>query len=80
MLRLLKSIYIHIINENLQGGKGANLLRLARYGFNVPQGFVLNTTAYDLFVASNNLGEKIEKISSQLTIDNLKFNHKGNIY
>ncbi len=34
------------------GGKGANLSRLARAGFNVPGGFVVTTAAYERFSAS----------------------------
>jgi len=34
------------------GGKGANLSRLARAGFNVPGGFVVTTAAYERFTAS----------------------------
>ena len=39
----------------LAGGKGANLGELLRAGFNVPPGFVVTTTAYDLFLASGGL-------------------------
>jgi pyruvate,water dikinase len=37
------------------GGKGANLSRLTRAGFNVPRGFILSTGAYRSFVAENGL-------------------------
>jgi pyruvate,water dikinase len=37
----------------LLGGKGANLARLARAGFPVPDGFVVTTAAYRAFLASN---------------------------
>src|SRR6186713_1910293 len=39
----------------LAGGKGANLGELSRAGFDVPPGFVITTTAYDLFLQQNNL-------------------------
>ena len=32
------------------GGKGANLAELIRAGFQVPPGFVLTTSAYDLLI------------------------------
>jgi phosphoenolpyruvate synthase/pyruvate phosphate dikinase len=37
------------------GGKGANLTRLAQAGFPVPPGFIVATTAYNAFVATNEL-------------------------
>jgi pyruvate,water dikinase len=37
------------------GGKGANLVRLARAGFPVPPGFILSTAAYRAFVQANGL-------------------------
>ncbi|MDX1524391.1 MAG: PEP/pyruvate-binding domain-containing protein, partial [Anaerolineae bacterium] len=37
------------------GGKGANLARLVRAGFDVPSGFILTTRAYHSFVAANSL-------------------------
>jgi rifampicin phosphotransferase len=41
------------------GGKGANLSRLARAGFPVPNGFLVTTCAYRAFVSSNRLEESI---------------------
>jgi pyruvate,water dikinase len=43
----------------LAGGKGANLGELTRAGFDVPDGFVVTTSAYDGFVTSNNLDDTI---------------------
>jgi len=42
------------------GGKGMNLARLARAGFPVPRGFIVQTEAYRAFVAANDLQRKIE--------------------
>jgi phosphoenolpyruvate synthase/pyruvate phosphate dikinase len=39
----------------LVGGKGANLARLARAGFPVPDGFLITTAAYRAFVTANGL-------------------------
>lgn len=39
----------------LCGGKGANLVQLARAGLPVPGGFLITTEAYRQFVAKNNL-------------------------
>src|ERR671916_1447795 len=44
------------------GGKGANLGELVRGGFPVPDGFVVDTAAYDNFVASNGLDETIVRV------------------
>jgi pyruvate,water dikinase len=41
----------------LVGGKGANLARLARAGFPVPEGFVITTAAYRAFVTSAGIGQ-----------------------
>lgn len=39
------------IDLPVAGGKGANLGELVRAGFDVPDGFVVTTAAYDAFVA-----------------------------
>lgn len=41
------------------GGKGANLVRLARAGFDVPPAFLLTTAAYRAFVEANGLEARI---------------------
>ncbi|MBI5349913.1 MAG: hypothetical protein HZB77_11465, partial [Chloroflexi bacterium] len=51
------------------GGKGANLARLTRAGFNVPRGFIITTDAYRLFVDANNLKKMIGKSITGLTAD-----------
>ena len=43
------------------GGKGLNLARLIRAGFNVPTGFIISTQAYQNFVTENNLQQIIQK-------------------
>lgn len=50
----------HISLENA-GGKGLNLARLWQAGFNVPQGFILTTDAYQSFIEQNQLKEIIDK-------------------
>ncbi len=39
------------------GGKGLNLMRLAKAGMPVPPGFVISTAAYDAFVQANHLDQ-----------------------
>jgi pyruvate,water dikinase len=41
------------IDLETAGGKGLNLARLARAGFNVPRGFIISTDAYRAFVDAN---------------------------
>ena len=43
------------------GGKGANLVRLTRAGFDVPPGFIVSTNAYREFVNANRLDNTIQK-------------------
>jgi len=43
------------------GGKGANLVRLTRAGFDVPRGFIVSTTAYHEFVNANRLEKTIQE-------------------
>ena len=53
-------------NLETAGGKGANLARLSRGGFNVPPGFIISTSAYCDFVKENALEAVI-----QTALDNL---------
>jgi pyruvate,water dikinase len=50
------------------GGKGLNLARLSRAGFNVPRGFIISTDAYRAFVGANRwlsvIGSTVENISA----------------
>lgn len=46
------------------GGKGWNLSRLYRYGFNVPKGRVLTAAAYQAFVEANGLKEKLQETAA----------------
>ena len=50
------------------GGKGLNLARLARAGFNVPRGFIISTDAYRAFVDDNRwlagIGSTVENIAA----------------
>lgn len=45
------------------GGKGANLSILARSGFQVPPGFLINTAAYRAFVEANSLENAIRELT-----------------
>ncbi len=51
------------------GGKGLNLARLARAGFNVPGGFIISTDAYRPFIEANRwlvmIGSTVENICAE---------------
>jgi len=53
------------------GGKGWNLGRLERYGFNVPTGGCLAAKAYRSFIEANNLLEDMGKITRIVTTNNI---------
>ena len=53
------------------GGKGWNLGRLIHNGFQVPQGGVLSTDAYRLFIAINGLKTQIEELMQRITLNNI---------
>ena len=50
----------------LVGGKGANLGRLTRAGFQVPPGFTVTTDAYEQFLTENSLQETITNYISRI--------------
>jgi pyruvate,water dikinase len=49
---------------NNAGGKGANLSRLIRAGFQVPAGFIITTEVYLAYVTENSLSERIKHLIS----------------
>ena len=51
----------------IAGGKGANLGELTRAGFDVPDGFVVTTAAYDGFVAANDLSAALAAVVAGVT-------------
>ena len=51
------------------GGKGANLARLARAGFNVPHGFLIPTESYRQFVAEHQLDAVIRNALADLDVN-----------
>ncbi len=53
------------------GGKGWNLGRLDRYGFNIPAGGVLAAGAYQIFIEENNLLEDTGEITKSVTTANI---------
>jgi pyruvate,water dikinase len=46
-------------NLENSGGKGANLSKLIRAGFSVPDGFILTTDAYKSYIDTTGLGDRI---------------------
>ena len=51
---------------DIAGGKGANLGELVAAGFNVPPGFVLTTAAYDHFMESSKIGERVKDLLAKV--------------
>src|ERR1700752_2099770 len=51
------------------GGKGANLARLTRAGFQVPRGFIISTDAYRAFVEANRWLSMIESSVENISAD-----------
>ncbi|NVM36753.1 MAG: hypothetical protein HWN81_14245 [Candidatus Lokiarchaeota archaeon] len=54
------------------GSKAANLGKLIKNKFLVPNGFVVKTTAYDLFLKDNNLIELIQEALKSIDYSNLE--------
>ena len=58
------------------GGKNASLgemiNNLSTLGINVPDGFATTSEAYKLFIESNNIDDKIQKILNELDLDSIK--------
>lgn len=55
----------------ITGGKGWNLGRLARYGFNIPTGGILATDAYNEFISHNRIQDLVEDIAKSVTGENI---------
>jgi len=49
-------------NINLYGGKGANLIKLVKEGFDVPYGFIINTNSYNQFLESSEYSKQITEL------------------
>ena len=54
----------------LAGGKSANLGELIKAGFEVPPGFVITTTAYDLLLQTDDLQAQIQNELASLQTNN----------
>ncbi|OPX60040.1 MAG: putative phosphoenolpyruvate synthase [Methanomassiliicoccales archaeon PtaB.Bin215] len=51
---------------DIAGGKGANLGELVAAGFNVPPGFVLTTAAYDHFMESSKIADRVKDLLTKV--------------
>ncbi len=56
---------------SLSGGKGWNLGRLCRYGFNIPKGGVLAAQVYHRYMKYNGLQNRADNIASFITTENM---------
>jgi pyruvate,water dikinase len=73
---LVKKLIETGINElDLVGGKNANLgemiKNLSYLGINIPDGFIITSNAYDLFINYNDIATKIDSIINNTDIDNI---------
>ncbi len=53
------------------GGKGTNLARLTRAGFDVPRGFIISTDAYREFVNSNRWLATIQSVVENFSAEDV---------
>ena len=63
---------IRVGDVSIVGGKGANLGEMIHAGINVPEGFVVTSDAYRLFLKENNLVDAFEQILSEAGDDEAK--------
>lgn len=61
----------------LVGAKGANLGEMIKAGFSVPNGFIVTSAAYYLFLRENKLESKIQSIIADTTISDTKQLNSG---
>ena len=70
-----KLIETGIHEFDLVGGKNANLgemmNNLSEFGINIPDGFIITSHAYDLFLNYNNITNKINDIINGTNVDNI---------
>jgi pyruvate,water dikinase len=76
MKRMFVKFFEEIIEPKISefGGKGYSLVMLFKNGFNVPNGFIINSQAFFEFLKANNLIEKIKELSSNINEQNFKEN------
>jgi len=61
----------YVAGSEIVGGKGRNLGRLDRNGFQIPSGIVLATHAYQTFLNENQLENFIESVSAEIDATNI---------
>ncbi len=59
-----------IDDDFLAGGKGFSLSKLYKNGFNVPNGYVIESSLFDDFLRKNNVEEKIHNLIDNCDADN----------
>ena len=61
------------IDENdIVGGKGANLANMLQHGFNVPNGFVIGANIFNNYLDENNVKKNINKLIQECDINDEK--------
>ena len=61
------------IDENdIVGGKGANLAKMLQHGFNVPNGFVIGANIFNNYLDDNNVKNNINRLIQECDINDEK--------
>jgi phosphoenolpyruvate synthase/pyruvate phosphate dikinase len=58
-MKYLTNIHNNVSSNELYGGKGSKLIKMANLGINVPPGFILNTKSYKTFIKQSKFHDKI---------------------
>ena len=64
-MKYIANIHNNVSNDKLYGGKGSKLILMAKYGINVPPGFILTTKSYKTFIKQSKYHDKILSTLSQ---------------
>jgi pyruvate,water dikinase len=63
-------------NPKIQGGKGTNLIKLHKFGFNIPKGFIVDRKAFNQFFNENNLNGTLSAFNNLTPKEILTFSKK----
>ncbi|TGE39889.1 pyruvate, phosphate dikinase [Desulfosporosinus fructosivorans] len=60
-----------LMSTETVGGKGWNLARLDRYGFEIPRGGVLSAAVYGNYLEANGLKSSVQELAQSITMTNI---------
>ena len=67
----LEKAYKHDVQD--VGGKAKNLSQLSQFGYSIPKGFCVLSSAYDFFVQHNNLSKVISMELGKKSLNNMRW-------